>query len=1243
LRRAFSPWRSINFRYLAYAFALYGGKVWRWLKSGWRPHLFGIAVIAALAIARRAWIAGVALTPRATDGKVRSAFAEFAATLTNPFEAARRLLELADGRIIKEFLAARPAPSLLDVAAEALRSWSFIAAVLVAYAVAWAAFAYWRGRNQLRILTPINHTGDAFKDFAVGLELRIMNELKRLADLHYTPDRGPGPIRSRGLDDSDQENSDQEKKRGSHYSALRIGVDDDFARFAALIDNSATVSLGPARISLRPLFNLIATLTRGNPLRSSLHRNGNDLLLVAGLRDGGAWRIVRSIPSNASRDERARQLDDLLDELTFSVFRSLSRLSGLDWRALRHFSEGLRALRAAQASELGRFENLSVAEERLLAARGLSRGFARCSYLLGLVYEEFEGLTKNSDRSQSPNWNAAARAAFTQAFQEDPKYLNAAYAIAFQCCRRGGDGEIEQYAFAVEFADRMIAIDPTDARAWNIRGVALLGLRARSGDNSWRVSLDDHRSAAGYVWRALCAQAWAGRNPGPLRQDQTDYFTNLGVAIWLSHVSPWGWGAERVLRQALYRNPASRPAFELATILDLDRARRWRGIFRRTRGKILRLVLRDRTAESMYKRAIFTAESFEERTQIRAWLAMFLLKRAKQDSRIHSSNSSVASEVREAFSELIESPSSIYKGERKRLRDTLKPSVRPIAEDDKKWFPDSYFIRVDNTGSLSENNAYNPKTDRKSDILWTALYEQTWFDKLGRGNNLNERYCNSELLTFVREAGRYLDQFKTFVGERNHVTWLQGYLLILHGAIQINRALGISDVRTRSRSLDVRTRSRFLNDVLKDGVAKLKKGIDTYVDTSDGIYRFPREQILVSAYTKLAEAQNWLSELENNPGDLANLLTDSLRDAEKAKARAPFDANKYMTLQSMYAARWELESAGKIAEMGQSLSPGDENFLFTRGGISWNRGVEFVSKEQKKKRFSKVVELFEAYLQRTTNDELRGYMHFWLGRFLGVLRDYDRCRAHFQVAKRLNYNAIGSCRYLAETCVEQEQYDLAQNHLRDTFFHLVHSRRNFRRSKKAPVKSRDLTREWLLKVDEGASWSRLSGENKCLGDHLAFALLLSASIRCQRGDDLRAERLFNSCRGVIKQLQTQRTGSPEEIGQRRNIRRALEAQCLEVGGRIALASGDERGATQLFKESLRTGDDAGAAYQLAKLAVSQAEVAEQRTESLEEVSRAIEYARNIDSRDLYDARLRKLQRRMEKLKEGSSQPVSSPT
>jgi hypothetical protein len=97
-----------------------------------------------------------------------------------------------------------------------------------------------------------------------------------------------------------------------------------------------------------------------------------------------------------------------------------------------------------------------------------------------------------------------------QALSEDPRHVDAAYAIAYLCYLRAGPERKDQYAFAFEFAGRALAVDPNDARALNMRGVVLRRLSLASGVDdaqSWQDSLEDLKTAAACLWRTLCAEA----------------------------------------------------------------------------------------------------------------------------------------------------------------------------------------------------------------------------------------------------------------------------------------------------------------------------------------------------------------------------------------------------------------------------------------------------------------------------------------------------------------------------------------------------------------------------------------------------------------------------------------------------------------------------------------------------------------------------------------------------------------
>lgn len=1202
LTRSLSPWRSVVFRDLAYGSAIYGGKAWRWLTSSWRPHLLGLIAFAALGVAWRFLAAGAALPPNPPRETAHFGPAETAASFLDPLGVARWLQNIVDSGIAGAPLTEMPAVSLFRVVGEALHSLSFLAMVVVAYALAWVGAAYWRGRNRMLILPPANHAGESFKDFADGLELRIMNELKRLGDLHSLPDSDAtaGPSDAPG----------GSAGRNVHpVSALRIGVDDDIARFAAIIDDTAAISLGPAKVSLKPLFNLIASLTRGNLLRSSLHRNGNTLLLVAELGSGGAWRIAGEIPGDASPEERAKRLSAMLDELVYSVFSSFSRLSGLNWRALQRFSLGLRALRDGQSSQLHRFENLGAAEEHFLAARGLARSFDRCSYLLGVVYVELadfagSGQPDAAKRQAANNWRASARAAFIQALEENPQHLDAAYGIAWQSYLRGAEDN-DQYAFAVEFADRMIAIERTDARAWHIRGEALRQLRGENPADkrqSWKSTLDNLETAAAFLWRRLCARIWAGGVPAALRADQADYLTNLGVTIWNSGLGAWR--AKRVLRQALRGNFAARPAFEMARILDFGRtSSRFFG------GRFPRSVWSNSTIDFMYKRALFATKSFGDRTRIRAWFALSLFERREDAVRSSGWGLNATNVVQDAFAKLIESPSLIAQQEQTGLLSLLSNSRLP---DDEHWFPSSYFVKLSSSSPTSNGRL----------VLWTAVYRERLLEKLPYGD-LGINYCSRSKLPDLRKSQAYLKlpSYYNLTRQRNQLMWLKGYFNIFFGAMLINESYNISNLR-KKRSMAAR------------GVHWLLQGISIY----DQPHGFPREQMLVVAYAKLSEAQTWLSQLDATGRELAELLVNSVANAERAKARAPFDANRYMALLSSHAARCDFNTAEKLAAIGHSLSPGNEEFLYRLGMIYWNVGAQMIDRMERRKYFSRVISSFDTYLLQLIDDDARGYIHFWLGRFLGDLREYDLSTMHYRTAKNFSYNSIEVGMYLAWNFLEQEQQDLAKYYLNDMIYLLKISRRRFLAKNRGQGSIAALADRWLGELDEGAAPPE---SKQPFGYLFPQAVLFDAIIACGRGDYSRAQRRVDFAARVIKRYPLRMTGARNILVEQANSRRALYAQCLDVRGRIAAGQGHRKEAMKTFEDSLKIREDVGTAYQLASLMVSEAEGGKWRRESVEKAARLAAYARNIDIRNVYSDRLEKLESRLNRLDDARPFPARS--
>ncbi len=903
----------------------------------------------------------------------------------------------------------------------------------------------------------------------------------------------------------------------------------------------------------------------------------------------------------------------MLTELVYSVFRSLPKLAAVNWRPLEHLSKGVRALRDAQENEAERYPKLREAEEHLLKARGLTpRGFDRCSYLLGIVYVKLEELSLRQlspNLDEAANWNAAGRAAFTRALQENPQNVDAAYAIAFQSCGRGWHYDKEQYAFAVEFADRMIAINRSDARAWNVRGVALHALRQiGNNDGTWMGSVDNDKSAAQYLWSDLCAHAWSGEVPVSLREDQSDYLTNLGLALKVS--SPRR--AQRILRQAMWHNPASRPAFELAKILDEKLAadiRRQFPYFPGLRKRVLGFRYRKPPAETMYMRAIFANNKIEERTQIRVYLAASLLDWSKKALDNGFFTTYYDDRIREALFKLIDSPSLVRQSQWQTLSDvfqrfTLRNKLR-------RYLPDSFYI-------VNEEGGDNI-------VLWTTLYEEAQIDDLvlavpepGSFLEGTESKMRSQLRAIRICLRKYVPpRYLPVDSNRNPLIWIRAFQLILQGTININKSI-YSPKRRRLKYLQL-------------GIACMKSSIRLL----DNEYAFPREDMLIKAYATLSDAELFITQFDIEPNERATQLTNSLANAEKVKARAPFEARTYMALGERYKARLDLKSAEEVSGMGQSLSPGDKQFLLDRASIHFRYGQQIIVREQRMKYFDSVIKLLESALSQLTYNG-HGDIHFWLGQFYGVLCDYDKSRAQFQILTKMNCNVITSCIQMASHCLEREQFEFANSDLSEAMHHIFTSYRKFSKEHNGGKRAEILSK-WLSEFELDENVPDIS-DREPIGYLLPYAIILRALVRCEQRDFRGAQRHLESAARFMRRCPLPPGTSRDQI-QRRECRRFLKAQSLDVRGRINLGLGNRKDAIRDLEKSLMVMGNERTAYQLADLAVRDVEGSTPGPRlhaRLDEARRKIDQTRIIDIRAVYEWRLTKLEQRFEKLRKAAS-------
>lgn len=452
----------------------------------------------------------------------------------------------------------------------ALVTWTFVFQVVVVWALLWLTLRIIRDSGRLFVLATVNHAGKDFDTFATGLPAQVATDLVRLSMLYRTIDDANPPTQA-----------------GQHVADLKVKVGDRGETFANVVDAKSIVRLGPLSVPLRPLFAVFeSSILRPRRLSSSLHQIGTRLTLLADMRGpDGNWRIERDLPAPASAEEAARALSAMTDELVYRVFAATVPTGSTDWAAVKWFSEGLRAYRSTLNTDMDKEINLGEAERHFFEAFGVDKNFVRCIYNLGVVYRKRE------------KWKKAT-ASFERALENDPRNVDAAYALSL-IYQRAGDLER-----SLELADQAITHDRKNWRAWNMKGFVWRRLQRPHPDGkaAWQSSLEFREQAAGLAWRDLCLAAWRGPSLDAPRKAIAIPFTNLAVAL----AALGARGCRRsvlILRQAIRLWPQASLYFELGKILQEPGAKSRAG------------------ALEAFQNALRLAETSAERARYHAYIA----------------------------------------------------------------------------------------------------------------------------------------------------------------------------------------------------------------------------------------------------------------------------------------------------------------------------------------------------------------------------------------------------------------------------------------------------------------------------------------------------------------------------------------------------------------------------------------------------------------------------------------------
>jgi hypothetical protein len=343
----------------------------------------------------------------------------------------------------------------------------------------------------------VNRAGEEFNGLNRGLAAEIGARLSELKELHSSKDTPRRPaVEPPGK-------AAVEVARGAGLVAPPI------VRF----DSGSTLSLAettgekssmkiygvelPLGSLIRLFHGLFMPSTR---LSSSVHWHGECLIIIAGIdSEGLIWRAQQELRPGATSEQRASAFAAAREEIVYHIFTDLSSIESSEWVAVQEFSEGLLAYRRTLNSDMNKVLNLHKAEEHFFKAISADKNFSRCRYNLGVVYRELEASYGHAQSKHTRGYRQAAIASFMQTLDDNPKDVDAAYALAIICREKR-----ENYAKSIEFAERAIAQMPTHVRMAGslLRGGKRAGRSVRNGECRNRCAFYESCDCFRQTWAA---------------------------------------------------------------------------------------------------------------------------------------------------------------------------------------------------------------------------------------------------------------------------------------------------------------------------------------------------------------------------------------------------------------------------------------------------------------------------------------------------------------------------------------------------------------------------------------------------------------------------------------------------------------------------------------------------------------------------------------------------------------------
>jgi tetratricopeptide (TPR) repeat protein len=302
------------------------------------------------------------------------------------------------------------------------------------------------------------------------------------------------------------------KPLGKGLSIVDYTVDiKDLKAFQELIGPEQNIKIGNVlSIPINWLIKAVSLILRGPVLSGSLHREGEQLILIGSIQKGKfhrSWRVYSSEISDNKELSEGKKINRLAERLAHRMVSELLDLGSPNWRAAHSYTKGLFDYREAMLSTRDRYRKLQKAKRSIEQALRLDDQFPQCYHNLGNIHLELGN-------------KKAAEAAFRKAIEIKPDYARCYYKLAQIYF------DNSKYIDAAWFCNQAITLDPTTPIYWNLRGA--IGYHQADKDHQ-KKHIRLFMNASALSWKTVCLSIITGKKHKESKQYASVCLRNLAV------------------------------------------------------------------------------------------------------------------------------------------------------------------------------------------------------------------------------------------------------------------------------------------------------------------------------------------------------------------------------------------------------------------------------------------------------------------------------------------------------------------------------------------------------------------------------------------------------------------------------------------------------------------------------------------------------------------------------------------